>query len=77
MVSWNYIEMLFAYSSKPLSEINAIRDRLTTLDTYWNEFAELEYYEIIQDLQNSQLDLISNGFSYNQTEIRKHLKKLR
>jgi len=77
MVSWNYIEMLFAYSSKSQNEINDLRDRLTTLDTNWNEFAEIEYYDIIKDLQNSQLDLISNGFSYNQTEILRHLKKLR
>ena len=77
MVSWNYVEMLFAYSCIDPSEIDEIRDRLTTIDSNWNEFTESEYYKILTDLQDSQLDKISNGFSYNMTEISRHLKKLK
>lgn len=47
------------------------------IDSDWNEFTETEYFRLVKELNDSQLDKISNGFSYNQTEILKHLKKLR
>lgn len=72
-----YVEMLLGYSCKQFSELDRIRNRITEIDTDWNEFTEQEYYMILEDLRNSQIDKISNGLSYNQTEIRNHLRKLK
>lgn len=52
-------------------------DRLIYIDDNWNEFTELEYEGIIRLLRWNQLDPILNGFGYNQTDIRRHLNKLR
>lgn len=69
--------MLLGFSSKQEAEIEKLRIRIIEIETDWNEFTEQEYYMIIEDLKNSQIDKISNGLSYNMTEIQRHLKKLR
>ena len=75
MVNWNYCERLLKSSSDPDNE--EIRDRLIYIDTNWNEFTELEYYEIVKDLVENQQDPIISGHSYGQKDIVKHLRKLR
>lgn len=52
-------------------------DRLEFINENWNEFTEQEYYRLIDYLKDNQMDAITSGFNYNQTDIRKHLKKLR
>ena len=72
MVDYPYIEKLAS-----LSTIDVDWHRLDFIDNNWNEFTELEYYNIKDKLISSQLDPILSGQNYNQTDIRKHLNKLR
>jgi hypothetical protein len=41
------------------------------------QLTEDEYYTIRQELQDNQLDRITNGFPYSMRDILKHLKLLR
>lgn len=77
MIKWNAVEYLLSRSSKDEKELKEINERLIYIDSNWNEFTEVEYYDIMRELGDSMLDPISNGMSYNQTDILKHLKKLR
>ena len=60
-----------------LSTIEVDWNRIEYIDTNWDEFTKLEYYSIIEKLKESQLDPITSGQNYNQTDILTHLKKLR
>jgi len=51
--------------------------RMDFLNENWNEFTELEYYSYIDKLKESELDPVTSGQNYNQTDILKHLKKLK
>lgn len=74
MVNWTYCERLIANSSL---DTELIRDRLIYIETNWNEFTEVEYYDTLEVLRNSQIDPILSGLNYNQTDIVKHLQKTR
>lgn len=75
MVNWNYIERLLLSSSDPLK--HEIRERLIWIDSNWSEFAEVEYYDLISRLIDTQLDPITSGLNYLQKDIVKHLNKLK
>lgn len=51
--------------------------RVDYINENWNEFTEQEYYDLIQHLKDNELDPITQGRNYNQTDIKNHLKKLR
>lgn len=76
MVEWHHINKLLACANISEAEKERIEDRLVTLESIGNDFAEEEYYLIIESLQNNQLDPITYGFNYNQTDIRRKLKQL-
>ena len=78
MVKWGFIESLLYTSSVPESEKEEVINRLIVLDDLGveNEFAVLEYYEIVNDLQSRQLNKIKYGFAYGQAEIIQELNKL-
>ena len=72
MIDWYYLEKISGKSSyKP--NIN----RLIEMENNWNEFTEIEYREILRKTRENIIDPIPNGMNYNQTDIRRHLKKLR
>lgn len=72
MVDYPYIEKLLS-----LATIDIDWDRIEYIDKNWNEFTEIEYYAIISNLKQSQLDPITSGQNYNQTDILKHINKLK
>lgn len=76
MVSWTVIEILMNGSNLTNFEMEEIKERLFVIDSNWNEFNEMEYYVILDMLKLSQVDKISNGMNYSQTEIINHLRKL-
>lgn len=51
--------------------------RMDYINENWNEFTEMEYYDFIDKLKRSELDPVTSGQNYNQTDIRKHLNKLK
>lgn len=50
--------------------------RVDYINENWNEFTEIEYYDLIGKLKDNELDPITQGRNYNQTDIRNHLNKL-
>lgn len=49
-------------------------DRLVFIDNNWNEFTEEEYYITVRKLLEERLEPITNGFYYNQTDIKNLIK---
>lgn len=77
-IDWHKLEKLLDGSSFNENEIDRIWHRLYHLEKIeGNEFADNEYREIEQKLYNNQLDRVTHGTNYNQTDIKNHLKKLR
>jgi hypothetical protein len=72
MVDYVYIDKLMT-----LSTIEIDWYRIDYIDNNWNEFTELEYWTIISKLKESQLDPITSGQNYNQTDILNHIRKLK
>lgn len=72
MVDYVYIDKLMT-----LSTIEIDWNRIDYIDNNWNEFTELEYWTIISKLKESQLDPITSGQNYNQTDILNHIRKLK
>jgi hypothetical protein len=72
MVDWNAIEKL-----SRLSTYRVDYDRLEYLEANENEFTQAEYWVIVEQLKDNLLDPITSGMNYNQTDILKHLKKLK
>ena len=72
MVDFYYIERL-----AEMAGLEPDWNRLDYINENWNEFTEIEYYFIIEKLKESELDPVTMGFNYNQTDIKNHLKKLR
>ena len=72
MVNWNAIEKL-----SRLSTYRIDYDRLEYLEENENEFTQAEYWVIIERLKENILDPITSGMNYYQSDILKHLKKLR
>lgn len=72
-----YIEMLIGFSCISEQRIQHLRDRIIVIESSWNEFAESEYYDIVRELNDSQLDRIAYGFPYQQKDILSHLRKLK
>lgn len=64
-------------SLESASSIEVDWGRLDFINENWNEFTELEYYAIIQELKDNELDPVTHGRNFNQTDIRKHLNKLK
>ena len=60
-----------------LSSIEVDWGRMDYINENWNEFTEMEYYSMIDKLKESELDPVTSGLNYNQTDILKHLKKLK
>lgn len=75
MVSYTSIEILLNNSNKTTQERDAIIDRVIYIETNWNEFTQAEYWEIIKDLENNQLDRIAFGLNYKMGDILKHIKQ--
>jgi len=68
------------YLLESLQESSSIElnwGRVEYINENWNEFTEQEYYDLIQHLKDNELDPITQGRNYNQTDIKNHLKKLR
>ena len=68
------------YLLESLQESSSIEvdwGRVDYINENWNEFTEREYYDLIQHLKDNELDPITQGRNYNQTDIKNHLKKLR
>lgn len=76
MVNYTQIEILLNGSNKNWEEKDYIIDRVVFIENNWNEFTELEYYSIIKELKNNQLDKIAFGLNYQANHITKHLKQL-
>ena len=76
MVNYTVIEILLNGSNKNDLEKKEIIDRIIFIETNWNEFTELEYYQIVNNLKLNQLDPIAYGLNYNQTALKKHLSKI-
>lgn len=74
MVNWTYCERLIQGSS---IDTSAILNRLYYIESNWNEFTEIEYYDLLEILRDSQLDPILSGSNYIQKDIIKHLQKTR
>jgi len=75
-LDWSKIEKLASSSS-----IDVDFKRLMYMEQTADIFNEDEYneeiYRLIEYLVNNQLDPITHGRGYNQTDIKNHLKKLR
>lgn len=72
MVDFYLLEKLESTSS-----IEVDWGRMDYINENWNEFTEMEYYNFIEKLKQSELDPVTSGQNYNQTDIRKHLNKLK
>lgn len=72
MVDFYLLERLESTSS-----IEVDWGRMDYINENWNEFTEMEYYNFIEKLKQSELDPVTSGQNYNQTDIRKHLNKLK
>lgn len=77
MVNYTQIEILLSGSNKNWEEKKSIKNRVVFIESNWNEFTELEYYSIIKELQDNQLDKIAFGLNYQANHITKHLKHLK
>lgn len=71
MVDFYLIERL-----ENMSSIEVDWGRMDYINENWNEFTEIEYYSIIEKLRQTEVDPITSGLNYNQTDILNHLKKL-
>lgn len=54
-----------------------VLNRFCELEKQDNEFAQAEHDDLIRELEESQMDPLTHGGNYNQTDILKHLKKLK
>ena len=81
MIPFQYIEKLLDASNYTPEEKQSVIDRLIIMEDTLNddveEFYKLEIDSIILSLLQNQLDPITHGRGYNQTDILNHLKKLR
>lgn len=75
--NWYYIEKLLACCSLPAEEQDRIVDRLRVIEQSEDEFCEMEFWLIHERLVDNQFDPITAGHNYGQTDIIKHLSKLR
>ena len=72
MVDFYYIERL-----ADMAGIEVDWGRLDYINENWNEFTESEYYNLVNKLRENEQDPVTSGMNYNQTDILKHLKKLK
>lgn len=78
LIDWYTLEKLIFNCSFSDAKKDQIIHRFYLLeDINNNEFADSEKDKIIESLYNNQLDPITHGSGYNQTDIKNHLKKLR
>ena len=64
-------------SLEQCSSLDVDWTRLDYINENWNEFTEMEYYDLIEKLKDNELDPITHGRNYNQTDIKNHLNKLK
>jgi hypothetical protein len=76
MQSYN-VNFYLIESLEECSSLDVDWTRLDYINENWNEFTEMEYYDLIQKLKDNELDPVTQGRNYNQTDIRNHLKKLK
>lgn len=81
MIPFEYIEKKLDASNYTPEEKQEVLNRLVIMEDTWNdnvdEFYKLELDNIIRTLLDNQLDPITHGRGYQQTDILNHLKKLR
>lgn len=77
MPDWFYLSKALSNCSLPESEKENIEARLTVLEQFDDEFSHDEKKALIERIYENQHDRITMGYNYNQTEILKHLKKLK
>lgn len=75
---WNYDHHLQDYLESLLSTSTYEGKAREGIERMVNDngLSEEDYYKISFDLFNNQLDRITSGLTYNQTDIIKHLRKL-
>ena len=74
-LDWFHLEQLINRSSYSDSMKAKLETRLIQLEDQDNEFAELEYFTIIEKLKDNQLCPIEHGMNYGQKDIIRKLKK--
>lgn len=76
-MNFELIDRLLSSSCYPQEKRERIEDRLLDLEGMEDEFSLFEFESIMQDLKDNQLDPLTHGTNYNQTDIKYHLKRLK
>jgi len=77
MFSWLGVEKMLQLCSLKENRQEDIIVRLMELENSEDEFDLMEIESLIEEIKTNQFDPITHGNYYNQTDIRKHLKKLK
>ena len=75
-LNWFHLEQLINRSSYSDSMKSKLESRLIELEGQDNEFAYIEFEELLKGLNNNQLDPITFGFNYGQKDIIRKLSTL-
>lgn len=76
-VNWWRIEKMIFYTSWSQEVKEEVINRLIELEKDDSEFAEAELDMIMYDIEYCYQDPITHGSYYSQTDILKHLRKLK